>query len=57
MASLFDPFDALFQFQQALDSFRTSGWLDTGYPFGKELKIAQSVLSRVFGHPHRDQKG
>jgi HSP20 family protein len=25
-----DPFDALFQFQQALDSFRTSGWLGAG---------------------------
>jgi len=25
-----DPFDALLQFQQALDSFRTSGWLSTG---------------------------
>lgn len=30
MATLFDPFDALFQFQQALDSYRTSGWLGTG---------------------------
>jgi HSP20 family protein len=30
MATLFDPFDALFQFQQALDSFRTSGWLGAG---------------------------
>jgi HSP20 family protein len=25
-----DPFDALFQFQQALDAFRTSGWLGAG---------------------------
>jgi HSP20 family protein len=25
-----DPFDALVQFQQALDAFRTSGWLGTG---------------------------
>jgi hypothetical protein len=25
-----DPFDALFQFQRALDSFRTSGWLGAG---------------------------
>src|SRR5690242_1108102 len=25
--SLSDPFDALFHFQQALDAFRTSGWL------------------------------
>jgi HSP20 family protein len=25
-----DPFDALFQFQQALDAFRTSGWLGSG---------------------------
>jgi len=25
-----DPFDALLQFQQALDSFRTSGWLGAG---------------------------
>ena len=24
---LSDPFDALFQFQRALDSFRASGWL------------------------------
>jgi HSP20 family protein len=31
MAALFpDPFDALLQFQQALDSFRTSSWLDAG---------------------------
>jgi HSP20 family protein len=31
MAKIFaDPFDALLQFQQALDSFRTSGWLSTG---------------------------
>ena len=27
---LSDPFDALLQFQQALDSFRTSGWLGAG---------------------------
>jgi HSP20 family protein len=25
-----DPFDALFQFQQALDAFRTSSWLGAG---------------------------
>jgi HSP20 family protein len=30
MATLFDPIDALFQFQQALDSYRTSGWLGAG---------------------------
>jgi HSP20 family protein len=30
MATLFDPFDALVQFQQALDSYRTSGWLGAG---------------------------
>jgi HSP20 family protein len=31
MAMLFpDPFDNLFQFQQALDAFRTSGWLGSG---------------------------
>ena len=30
MATLFDPFDALSQFQQALDSFRTSGCLGAG---------------------------
>jgi HSP20 family protein len=27
---LADPFDALFQFQQALDTFRTSSWLGAG---------------------------
>jgi HSP20 family protein len=27
---LSDPFDALVQFQQALDAFRTSGWLSAG---------------------------
>jgi len=27
---LSDPFDALFNFQQALDAFRTSGWLGAG---------------------------
>jgi HSP20 family protein len=30
MATLFDPFGALFQFQKALDSSRTSGWLNAG---------------------------
>ena len=31
MASLFpDPFDALLQFQQALDAFRASDWLNAG---------------------------
>jgi HSP20 family protein len=31
MAMLFpDPFDALLQFQQALDSFRASNWLSSG---------------------------
>jgi HSP20 family protein len=30
MAAFFDPFDTLLQFQQALDSFRTSGWLAAG---------------------------
>jgi HSP20 family protein len=31
MATVFaDPFNALFQFQQALDAFRTSGWLGSG---------------------------
>jgi HSP20 family protein len=30
MATLFDPFDSLVQFQQALDSYRTSGWLGAG---------------------------
>ena len=27
---LSDPFDALVQFQQAIDAFRTSGWLGAG---------------------------
>ncbi len=30
MAQLLDPFDALLQFQQALDAYRTSSWLGTG---------------------------
>ena len=30
MAAFFDPFDTLLQFQRALDSFRTSGWLAAG---------------------------
>lgn len=31
MATVFsDPFDALLQFQQALDTYRTSSWLGTG---------------------------
>src|ERR1700758_2941084 len=38
MAVFTDPFDALSSFQQTLDAFRTSGWLDAslsgggGYP-------------------------
>jgi HSP20 family protein len=35
MAMMFpDPFDALFQFQQALDSYRTSPWLEPGLSGG-----------------------
>ena len=34
MAILSDPFDALFQFQQALDAFRTSSWLGSGLSSG-----------------------
>src|ERR1700749_943098 len=30
MALLLDPFDALASFQQALDAYRTSSWLDPG---------------------------
>src|SRR5580658_7635262 len=30
MAVLLDPFDALSSFQQALDAYRTSSWLDAG---------------------------
>ena len=29
MATLMDPFDALSSFQQALDAYRTSSWLDS----------------------------
>jgi HSP20 family protein len=36
MATLMDPFDALSSFQQALDTYRTSSWLEAsvsgGYP-------------------------
>jgi HSP20 family protein len=31
---LSDPFEALVQFQRALDSFRTSGWLGSGFSAG-----------------------
>lgn len=34
MALFSSPFDALFSLQQALDAFRTSGWLDTGLSGG-----------------------
>ena len=34
MAVLVDPFDALSSFQQALDAFRTSSWLDAGLSGG-----------------------
>ena len=30
MALLLDPFDALSSFQQALDAYRASSWLDPG---------------------------
>ena len=44
MATLFsDPFDALVQFQQALDSFRTSGWLSTGPSAGGALPADQHL--------------
>ena len=34
MALFSDPFDALVSFQQALDSFRDSSWLDAGLSGG-----------------------
>ena len=34
MAMLSDPFDALLQFQQALDTYRTSSWLGSGLSSG-----------------------
>jgi HSP20 family protein len=34
MAILMDPFDALSSFQQALDAYRTSSWLDSGVSGG-----------------------
>ena len=34
MAVLLDPFDALSSFQQVLDAYRTSSWLDTGLSGG-----------------------
>jgi HSP20 family protein len=34
MATLMDPFDALSSFQQALDAYRTSGWLDSSVSGG-----------------------
>jgi HSP20 family protein len=34
MAVLMDPFDALTSFQQALDAYRTSGWLDSSVSGG-----------------------
>jgi HSP20 family protein len=34
MAVLLDPFDALSSFQQALDAYRTSAWLDAGLSGG-----------------------
>ena len=62
MPTLFpDPFDALQQFQQALDSFRTSGWLSTGpsaggaYPpinvFRKGDDLVPSPKSPGFRNP------
>ncbi len=40
-----DPFDALLQFQQALDAFRTSGWLGTG-PSGGGAYPPLNVFSK-----------
>ena len=34
MAVFIDPFDALSSFQQALDAYRTSSWLDAGLSGG-----------------------
>ena len=34
MATLMDPFDALSSFQQALDAYRTSSWLDASVSGG-----------------------
>jgi len=41
-----DPFDALVQFQQALDAFRTSGWLGSG-PSGRGAYPLLDVFRKV----------
>ena len=41
MALLMHPFDALTSFQQALDAYRTSGWLDSTVSGGKKDAITR----------------
>ena len=38
MATLMDPFDALSSFQQALDAYRTSGWLNSASAAGAPIR-------------------
>jgi len=50
MATLMDPFDALSSFQQALDAYRTSSWLEAsvsgggGYPPVKVFKKGDDFI-------------
>ena len=39
MPVLSDPFDALSSFQQALDAFRASGWLEAGPSGGGAIRL------------------
>jgi HSP20 family protein len=64
MAILFpDPFDALVQFQQSLDAFRTSGWLgaspSAGYPLINVFRKGDDivVITEVPGIKKSDLKG
>ena len=45
MAVLLDPFEALASFQQALDAYRTSSWLDPGQGAAAAAPIRRSTCS------------
>ena len=47
MAILSDPFDALLQLQQALDTYRTSSWLGSGLSSGGAYPLTVTADNEV----------
>ena len=57
MATLMDPFDALSSFQQALDAYRTSSWLEASVSGSSAYPPVNVFQKRRRLHHHRRASG